>query len=84
MPVAPSDAMDVMPTRPRNLPGPSQIAAQPQRVPQNQAPRSPGSQARPRSFLQPWVVIVAILVAAALAGVVVAMSGPDVAVQRGK
>jgi hypothetical protein len=34
--------------------------------------------------IRTWMVIVAILVAAAVAGMVVAMSGPDVAVQRGK
>lgn len=34
--------------------------------------------------IRSWMVIVAIIVAAAVAGMVVAMSGPDVAVHRGK
>jgi hypothetical protein len=34
--------------------------------------------------IRSWMVILAILVAAAVAGMVVAMSGPDVAVHRGK
>ena len=34
--------------------------------------------------IRSWMVIVAILIAAAVAGMVVAMSGPDVAVHRGK
>jgi hypothetical protein len=37
-----------------------------------------------RSLIRPWMVIVAILIAAAVAGMIVAISGPDVAVQRGK
>jgi hypothetical protein len=49
-----------------------------------QAPVRHGSQARKRSFIKPWMVIVAIVLAAAVAGVVVAMSGPDVSVQHGK
>jgi hypothetical protein len=39
---------------------------------------------RARWSIRSWMVIVAILIAAAMAGVIVAMSGPDVSVQRGK
>jgi hypothetical protein len=53
-------------------------------VQQFQAPVRRGSQARRRSFIRPWMVIVAIVLAAAAAGVVVAISGPDVSVQHGK
>jgi hypothetical protein len=35
-------------------------------------------------MLQPWMVIVAIILAAAVAGVIIALSGPNVAVLRGK
>jgi serine/threonine protein kinase len=70
---------DLVPTVPRPLPAvPAPFAAAPQ------VRRRRDSQARKRSFLQPWMVIVAILIAAAVAGVVVAMSGPDVAVQHSK
>ena len=45
----------------------------------------PGSiQRRKRSPIRPWMVIVAILVAAGVAGVIVAMSGPDVPIKQGK
>jgi len=75
--------------------GPGPMAARPggqpiqpmprsREVPQFQAPSRGGSQVRKRSFLRPWMVIVAILLAAAVAGVVIAMSGPNVAVKRGK
>jgi len=53
-------------------------------VPHLPAPVRYPPQIRRRSFLRPWMVIVAILLAAAVAGVVIAMSGPDVAVQHGK
>jgi serine/threonine protein kinase len=70
---------DLVPTLPRPLPA---VPASPTSAPQVRRRRD--SQARKRSFLQPWMVIVAILIAAAVAGVVVAMSGPDVAVQHSK
>jgi hypothetical protein len=68
-----------MPTMPRQLPGPPQAV----QVPHFQAPVRRGPPAK-KKFLRPWMVIVAIVLAAAVAGVVVAMSGPDVAVQHGK
>jgi hypothetical protein len=67
---------------------PLQPSPQPRQVPHFPAPAPSAldSQARPRrrSFLRPWMLIVAILLAAAVAGIVVAMSGPDVAVQHAK
>ncbi|HEX7842472.1 MAG TPA: protein kinase [Kofleriaceae bacterium] len=96
-PLAPVDASDVMPTQPRQLPPmvpgpmaarpgalPMQPVPRPRQVPQFQAPSRGGSQVKRRSFLRPWMVIVAILLAAAVAGVVIAISGPNVAVQHGK
>jgi hypothetical protein len=47
-------------------------------------PASTNVQPRRKAFLRPWVVIMAILLVAAVAAVVVAMSGPDVAVQHSK
>jgi hypothetical protein len=38
-----------------------------------------GSHARAKLFIRPWMVLVAILVAATVAGIIVALSGPDVA-----
>jgi serine/threonine protein kinase len=77
------DPRDVLPTRPRSLPTvPARHLARP--VQHFQAPVRQGSQLRKRSFIKPWMVIVAIVLAAAVAGVVVAMSGPDVAVQHSK
>jgi eukaryotic-like serine/threonine-protein kinase len=73
------DPRDLMPTMPRQLPGPPQ----PMQVPHFQAPVRRGSPAR-KKRIRPWMVIVAIVLAAAVAGVVVAMSGPDVTVQHGK
>ncbi len=69
--------------------------ANPQTMPQHQmlAPRleasiaepRPGSLARRRrSPIRPWMVIAAILVAAGVAGAIVAMSGPDVPLSQGK
>ncbi len=78
LPPAPPPLPPAPPPRQAPRPAPS-----PQ-VPHFQAPARVGSQAKKRSFLQPWMVIVAILLAAAVAGVIVAMSGPDVAVQHGK
>jgi len=51
--------------------------------PETPAP-DPDSPRAPRWRIRSWMVIVAILLAAAMAGVIVAMSGPDVSVQRGK
>jgi serine/threonine protein kinase len=89
------DPQDVLPTTPRPLPvapGPALSSPLPPNpAPSRQLPQFPAqaparSQAKPRrkSLLRPWMLIVAILIAAAVAGVVVAMSGPDVAVQRAK
>jgi hypothetical protein len=86
-PPPPADPSDVMPTQPRQLPPsvpPSPAVLQARWVPHLPAPGHPGSQAKKRPFLQPWMVIVAIILAAAVAGVVIAMSGPDVAVQHSK
>jgi serine/threonine protein kinase len=99
-PPRPADPSDAMPTLPRQLPvaasaasatpgvpqgGRARVAAQPGRqVPHFQAPSRGSSHARRRSVLRPWMVIVAIILAAAVAGVIVALSGPNVAVQRGK
>ena len=65
---------------PRPMPGVPQTML----GPHIQAPSRRGSQVKKRSFFRPWMVIVAIVLAAAAAGVVVAMSGPSVAVQRSK
>ncbi len=84
-PPRPADPSEVMPTLPRQLPPVAPSAARPARaVPHFQAPGRGQARARKRSLLQPWMVIVAIILAAAVAGVVVALSGPNVAVQRGK
>ena len=39
---------------------------------------------RRRGFFRPWMVVILILIAAGVAGVLVAMSGPNVPVQQGK
>jgi serine/threonine protein kinase len=79
----PHDPRDLLPTRPRPLPSrPGRHLAVPVKQNSEQARRT--SQSRRRSFVRPWMVIVAIVLAAAVAGVVVAMSGPDVSVQHGK
>jgi hypothetical protein len=70
------------PMPPMNVP-PSPAVLQARRAPQLPSSRD-RSQGKRRPFLQPWMVIVAIILAAAVAGVVIAMSGPDVAVQRSK
>jgi serine/threonine protein kinase len=59
---------------------------QSRQVPQFPAQAPARSQAKPRrkSLLRPWMLIVAILLAAAVAGIVIAVSGPDVAVQPAK
>jgi eukaryotic-like serine/threonine-protein kinase len=71
----PVDPRDLLPTRPRSLPG-----AQQRQVPHFPAPARRESHARAKLFIRSWMVIVAILVAAAVAAIVVAMSGPDVEV----
>jgi serine/threonine protein kinase len=71
----PVDPRDLLPTRPRALPG----APQPGAVPHFPAPVRRGSHARARLFIRPWMVVVAIIVAATVAGIIVALSGPDVA-----
>ncbi|TMQ12788.1 MAG: serine/threonine protein kinase [Deltaproteobacteria bacterium] len=87
------DVSDLIPTQPRPLPAmpvppmpvpPSPGVLESRWVPHLQAPSRAGSQGKKRSFLQPWMVIVAIILAAAAVGVVIAMSGPDVAVQHSK
>jgi len=65
------------------MPAPTVAPRAPAPAPPDHAPVRPNAPKR-KSFLQSWMVIIAILVAAAVAGVVVAMSGPDVAVQHGK
>ncbi|HEU4727368.1 MAG TPA: protein kinase [Kofleriaceae bacterium] len=80
-PPADSDPRDLLPTRPRTLPTP------PVRPPVQhfQAPARSGPGSRKRSFVRTWMVIVAIVLAAAVAAVIVAMSGPDVStVQHAK
>ena len=92
-PPRPADPNEGMPTLPRQLPPmapgapppAAQAAARPARpVPQSQAPGRRPVRARRRSLLRPWMVIVAIILAAAVAGVIIGLSGPNVAVQRGK
>jgi serine/threonine protein kinase len=74
---------DVMPPRPRPLPPamPSAMPSPPAAFPSTSRSES---QVKRRSFLQPWMVIVAIILAGAAVGLIIAMSGPDVAVQHGK
>ena len=87
-PVAPHpEPIDVMPTRPRPLPQalvPAMPPAVPSPAPQFHSTGRSESQVKRRSFLQPWMVIVAIILAGAAVGLIIAMSGPDVAVQHGK
>jgi serine/threonine protein kinase len=85
-PVSHPDLLEVMPTQPRSLPRLPSSASPPARVqrPRVQPTTRDDSQARKRSFVKPWMVIVAIILAAAVAGLIVAMSGPDVALQRAK
>jgi serine/threonine protein kinase len=77
---ASGDPRDALATVPR----PRSPRLAPLTVPQLPAPVRYPPQIRRRSFLRPWMVIVAILLAAAVAGMVIAMSGPDVAAQHGK
>jgi serine/threonine protein kinase len=75
------DLRDRLPAMPRQPPGPPQ----PMQVQHFQAPASRGPPGQPNPlFLRPWMVIVAVALVAAVAGVVVAMSGPDVGVQHVK
>jgi serine/threonine protein kinase len=87
-PPRPADPSEGMPTLPRQLPpvasGPPPAARPARPVPHFQAPGRARVRTRKRSILQPWMVIVAIILAAAVAGVIIALSGPNVAVQRGK
>jgi serine/threonine protein kinase len=64
---------------PRRLPS-SQPVLQPRAAPPTRRPSS----RRGRSAVRTWIVVVLILLAAALAGVVVALSGPNVAVKEAK
>lgn len=54
------------------------------KVPQNQVAERRGTPVKKKPFLRPWMVIIAIVIAAAVAGVIVAMSGPDVAAVHSK
>ena len=87
-PAAPTDPRDLMPTIPRLPPAPPAPSPQPTPVSQRAVPaptaRAPQARTKKKSAVRPWLMIVAILLAAAVAGVVVAMSGPDVAVHHGK
>ena len=80
-----TDPRDLMPTIPRPLSQqmPAARLPAPLAVP---APAARASQAtaKKKSAVRPWLLVVAILLAAAVAGVVVGMSGPDVAVQHSK
>ncbi|HEX3473844.1 MAG TPA: serine/threonine-protein kinase [Kofleriaceae bacterium] len=92
-PPRPADPHEAMPTLPRQLPPiapgapppAARAAVRPARpMPHVQAPGRGRARARRRSILRPWMVIVAIILAAAVAGVIIALSGPNVAVLRGK
>jgi len=63
---------------------PSQPRSSAARLPAFPTSSRSEAQARKRSFLRSWMVIVAIILAAAVAGIVIAVSGPDVAVQHSK
>jgi serine/threonine protein kinase len=75
------DPSEMLPTAPRQVSAP---VAQPTQVPHFPAQVRQAPPAKKRGFFRPWLVIVAIILAAAVAGIVVAMSGPDVGVQHGK
>jgi eukaryotic-like serine/threonine-protein kinase len=74
------DPRDLLPTAPRPLPvQPAPLRRGGPPIPDAFAPTGPTpGRARKKTYVKPWMVIVAIVVAAAVAGVVVAMSGPDV------
>jgi eukaryotic-like serine/threonine-protein kinase len=83
------DPHEAMPTLPRQLPpmapgAPPPTARPAQPMPHFQAPSRGRVRARKRSILRPWMVIVAIILAAAVAGVIIGLSGPNVPVMRGK
>jgi hypothetical protein len=88
----PSDPRNLLATAPRQMPGAAAPSAPlaarplaPAQVPHFQAPaESTDLGSRRRSVIRPWMIFVAILLAAAAAGVIVAMSGPDVAVHHAK
>ncbi len=84
------DPHEMMPTAPRHLPqampmtypqARPQVAFAPPRTARRASSAAMGR--RSRSKIRPWMVIVAILVAAGVAAMIVAMSGPDIAVQQG-
>jgi serine/threonine protein kinase len=80
----PIDALQLMPPVPSSDAIPTQPLPRSEGAPGAPSPARRGSQGRKKSLLRPWMVIVAILIAATVAGLVVAMSGPDVAVQHSK
>jgi hypothetical protein len=81
-----AEAPAPMPSSPRLTSSPALTGSPAPRVQHFPAPArgTTRNKSKKRSLLQTWLVVIAILLAAAVAGVVVAMSGPDVAVQRGK
>lgn len=79
-PAPPGDASDALPTMPRQLPAYPQAG----QVPHFQAPADRRSPTKHTGVIRPWMVILAIVLAAAVAGVVIAMSGPDVAMEHAK
>jgi serine/threonine protein kinase len=87
-PPRPPDPAEVVPTQPRSLPRPPAAAPSPAPArapePQFQGASRGEAQAVKRSFVRPWMVIVAIILAAAVVGVIIALSGPDVAMQHSK
>ncbi len=77
----PDELIASLPQRfPSTPPGPIPTPARASK----QKPRRATSAARRKSKLRPWMVILAILLLAGVAAMIVAMSGPDVAVQQGK
>jgi hypothetical protein len=80
---------EMLPTAPRQMPPlpprpnipmpltPPVVQRRPQPSTPTRRSRSSGSSKR-RSALRPWMVIVVILIAAGIAAITVAMSGPDV------
>ena len=83
--IPPGDAMPTMPRpplqpRPAIQQPPPPRANQPQ--PRRTATPTPAPARRHRTSIRPWVVIVAILLAAGIAAGIVAMSGPGVQVQK--
>ena len=92
-PAAPIDPREMLPTAPRGhalapAPPPAQ-PAQPAHIAPKTAMAATATIPRPRrdsqphrrSVIRPWMVVLLILVAGGIAAVVVAMSGPDVAVE---